>query len=446
MNDKSQLVRQWQLLSVLSARPAGGTVAEFAREQEVGEKTIRRDLIALRQAGFPLEESLGDHGRKHWTIAPLDSLPSLSLNWMEAMSLYLGRRFMKPLAGSHFDVSASRAFRKIRSTLGEQPLRYLDKMSRAFHVTGAGQVDYAGKANLIDELTTAIEDRRVVQLVYQSERSTEPVSRDVHPLGWIYHGSSAYLAAYAPDHGERRLYKLDRMESAFASELRFPKPPNFSPEQFLAGALGVYRGSEPTVVRVHFHASVARAVREKRWHASQTLTPQPDGSLIAEFCLTSLVEIKSWLLSWGRQVEVLEPAPLIAALRTEIAALAEMYSLESRLQATVPNRGVGFQPADSVAGPASAQRRRAARRRSSGASFPTCQSQRRTGFPTCQCRIRASQPQSSARPNCRRQRRPTCRSATTKNSENRRPQIQTPDPPQISPVLAARRQTHHFSE
>jgi proteasome accessory factor B len=341
VNDKSPLVRQWQLLAALSSRPAGGALAEFAREFDAGERTIRRDLIALCQAGFPLEESLGDHGRKHWALKPLDSLPALSLNWMEAMSLYLGRRFMKPLAGSNFDISASRAFRKIRSTLGEQPLRYLDKMSRAFHVTGAGQVDYAGKANLIDELTTAIEDRRVVQLVYQSERSTEPVSRDVHPLGWIYHGSSAYLAAYAPDHGERRLYKLDRMESAFASELRFPKPPDFSPEQFLAGALGVYRGSdgEPTVVRVRFHAAVARAVQEKRWHASQALTPQPDGSLIAEFHLTSFVEIKSWLLSWGRHAQVLEPAPLIAALRTEIAALGEMYSLEPRLQAAVEPAG-----------------------------------------------------------------------------------------------------------
>jgi proteasome accessory factor B len=138
MRTSSPLLRQWQLLAALSARAGGGTVAEFAKEHGVDQKTIRRDLVVLRNAGFPVEETLGDHGRKHWTLAPLASLPSLSLNWMEAISLYLCRRFMHPLDGTHFGVSASRAFGKIRSTLGENSLRYLEKMSRAYYVTGAG--------------------------------------------------------------------------------------------------------------------------------------------------------------------------------------------------------------------------------------------------------------------------------------------------------------------
>jgi predicted DNA-binding transcriptional regulator YafY len=174
-------------------------------------------------------------------------------------------------------------------------------------------------------------ERRVVQLVYRSGRATEPISRDVHPRGWIFHpkNSAVYLMAYAPDHGEDRLYKLDRVESAFVTDLRFPKREEFSPAEFLAGALGVYRGhadGKPTTVRVRFHPSAARFVNEKRWHVSQTLRPQPDGSLIAEYRLTSLVEIKSWLLSWGRRVEVLAPPALITDLRTEAAALHEMYS------------------------------------------------------------------------------------------------------------------------
>lgn len=370
VNDISQVLRQWQLLAALSSRPGGGTVAEFAAEHAVDQKTIRRDLLDLRKAGFAVEESLGDHGRKHWTLAPLPSLASLSLNWQEAISLYLGRRFMAPLNGTHFGLSASRAFGKIRATLGENAVRYLDKMSRAFHITGTGQVDYSEKAEIVDALTRAIEERRIVQLVYRSERATEPASRDVHPLCWVFHNCSAYLVANSPDHGECREYKLDRMESAHVIDLKFTMPADFSMSEYLAGALGVYRGNgdgKPTTVRARFHASVARFVQEKRWHASQTLTPQPDGSLIATYRLTSLVEIKSWLLSWGRRVEVLEPHALVAALREEAAALHEMYSnqllplgsggqggsgqpvlpppIGSKPRRDRPSRGVGFQPA-----------------------------------------------------------------------------------------------------
>jgi predicted DNA-binding transcriptional regulator YafY len=76
VNDTSPLVRQWQLLAALSSRSAGGTVAQLATEFSVDQKTVRRDLLVLRQAGFPLAETLGDHGRKHWTLAPLASLHS----------------------------------------------------------------------------------------------------------------------------------------------------------------------------------------------------------------------------------------------------------------------------------------------------------------------------------------------------------------------------------
>jgi hypothetical protein len=41
-----------------------------------------------------------------------------------------------------------------------------------------------------------------------------------------------------------------------------------------------------------------RYVQESNWHASQQLTPQNDGSLIAEFQLSGIEEIKSWVLSF----------------------------------------------------------------------------------------------------------------------------------------------------
>ena len=50
------LVRQWRLLRQLSARPEGLSLRELAREVEVSQKTIHRDLQLFQRAGFPLHE------------------------------------------------------------------------------------------------------------------------------------------------------------------------------------------------------------------------------------------------------------------------------------------------------------------------------------------------------------------------------------------------------
>ena len=73
----SQLVRQWHLLEWLSSETQGVTVEEAAQATGKDQKTIRRDLILLRKAGFDLEETVEDHGRKRWRIRqPFERLRS----------------------------------------------------------------------------------------------------------------------------------------------------------------------------------------------------------------------------------------------------------------------------------------------------------------------------------------------------------------------------------
>ena len=70
--------------------------------------------------------------------------------------------------------------------------------------------------------------------------------------------------------------KVDRISDVDVQTLKFPKPNEFNLESHLSGSFGVYRGTSPKDihVRVRFAADVARYVQEKRWHASQKLTPQ----------------------------------------------------------------------------------------------------------------------------------------------------------------------------
>jgi len=92
MDGTTPLLRQWQLIVALSARRQGLTLHEMATDHGVNQRTIRRDLNTLQRAGFPLEETVSDHGRKHWKLAAGANSPPLTFGWDEAIALFLARK------------------------------------------------------------------------------------------------------------------------------------------------------------------------------------------------------------------------------------------------------------------------------------------------------------------------------------------------------------------
>jgi proteasome accessory factor B len=61
---------------------------------------------------------------------------------------------------------------------------------------------------------------------------------------------------------------------------------------------------------------VAARVREATWHPSQRVEEAADGSLLWRARVSGTIEIRLWILSWGDDVEVVEPADL----RADVAA------------------------------------------------------------------------------------------------------------------------------
>jgi len=143
------------------------------------------------------------------------------------------------------------------------------------------------------------------------------------------HHGSLYLFAHDPMKDMIKTYKIDRIEAVETSQSHFERPADFDPAAYLAGSLGIYHGDDDIAVKIQFAPAVARFVTEKTWHDSQKLTPQGDGSLIAEYRLSCSQELKSWALSFGSQAVVLEPEELRREIAEELRAMAAAYGLRS---------------------------------------------------------------------------------------------------------------------
>jgi len=70
-DDEPTLARQWRLLKLLVFSPRGFTVKELTSLSGVCEKTIRRDLVFLREVGFDVAETVEEFGRKLWRVRRL---------------------------------------------------------------------------------------------------------------------------------------------------------------------------------------------------------------------------------------------------------------------------------------------------------------------------------------------------------------------------------------
>jgi len=221
--------------------------------------------------------------------------------------------------------SPQRAFKKIRASLGPEALKCVDRFAGLFRQTLVGRSDYSQKSELIDDLVVAAQDCRAVFITYQSQRATEPTTYDVYPYGLIYHRGSLYLVGWAPQHEEIRHWKVDRIEALELTPIHFQRPESFDLDRHLADSFGIFQGKGSYHLRIRFSREVARYVQEKSWHPSQKLSPQKDGSLSAEFDLGDTEEIKRWILSFGRNAEVLEPEGLRREIQEEVQTLMTTY-------------------------------------------------------------------------------------------------------------------------
>ncbi len=184
--------------------------------------------------------------------------------------------------------------------------------------------DYGRFREILNQVNDAALNRRTVEMVYYTMSRRKETRRRVDPYRvWFFNGTF-YLIGKCHLRGEVRIFALDRIRLLHQTKDTFEVPEDFDLEDFLRPSLGVFRG-EPERVRIRFSPEVAGYVKEKVWHPSQALHPQPDGSLLFEAELPVTEEVRAWVMGWGAGAQVLEPTSLQDLIRSEAEAILAGY-------------------------------------------------------------------------------------------------------------------------
>jgi predicted DNA-binding transcriptional regulator YafY len=157
----------------------------------------------------------------------------------------------------------------------------------------------------------------------------EVSQRQVDPYHLTLFQGGFYLVGHCHLREAVRIFAVERIRELTVLPERFAVPGDFAPDRYLAGAWGIIRG-DIVRVRVLFGRSVARYIRDRLWHPTQRLRELNGGRLELTLQVADTLEVRRWILGFGPEAEVVEPAALREALRRDAEALAQRLAPRRR--------------------------------------------------------------------------------------------------------------------
>lgn len=308
-----------RLLAILLDLQARGELraADLAERFEVSVRTIYRDLEGLSEGGVPLVATPG----KGYRLLEGYFLPPLSLTGAEAGVLVLGVEFVRERVDPELSRAADEALRKLEAILPVEQRNRVDHWRRELLFPRSRHTDQA----LLGPIRTALEQRRVLRLLYHAYRRPEPESRDVEPISLYFLAEAWHLAAYCRIRQAPRSFRLDRIDHLQILDERFVESEHLMP-----------RRTEPpllTEARVRFDPTIVRWVRERQ--PFMFLREEADlGGPVFVYAVRDERALVSWLLGWGALAELIDPSELRSVLADEARAVLHKYAGENRLSAT----------------------------------------------------------------------------------------------------------------
>jgi predicted DNA-binding transcriptional regulator YafY len=308
------------LARALAASAEGLTLEEMAGEAGVGRRTAERMRDALWSL-FPQMEEIADPPSKRFRIP--QGLDGLFQSPTAEELVELSKAADQLMAsGAPARAQALRTLeRKIRSAMRAAALRRLgpdvEALARAETIAVQAGPRPAEDPALIGAIRQAVMALRAVRFRYRGG-SRQGQTRDVAPYGIMF-GRANYLvgADLASGSDAPRNYRLDRIEDLEVLDRSAAPPDGFNLQDYASRSFGIYQGEvEEIVLRIAPEA--AAEALGWRFHPSQRIEPQADGSTIVRFWATGLLELAWHLFTWGDRIAVVQPVTLRTILVEEL--------------------------------------------------------------------------------------------------------------------------------
>jgi predicted DNA-binding transcriptional regulator YafY len=329
-----QVARALRVLDALRGFKQGRWVSDVAAEIGASERTVRRDIAELQDAGFDIEVTRREN-KSFACLATEKTYSPVSITRSERFTLLAVRGVFDVFKGTPFIDDVRSVMTKLEQRMSDKDRGELAAFGDRFvYLPDHGVKSYEGKEDIIDAIQTGILSRKVVRYRYADARGRTR-NGFLAPLGMVLYRNGLYAIAARlkeADSDARAasigVFAIERFtEAEHLRSREYQMPPDFTIHRALHGAFGPHLADEsgPHEVVVEFSREKALLVASRTWHPSQRVDEQPSGRIRISFQVPHLAPIVSWVLELGPHARAVEPTELVDLVRRELDAARAQY-------------------------------------------------------------------------------------------------------------------------
>lgn len=308
MADPEERFRRLLLLVPYVLRHNGAPVSEICDRFGIKRSELVADLNLLFMCGLPgygpgdlIEASI--EGDQVWIrMADYFSRP-MKLTPAEGLLLYAGAQALAAVSGP--DPALDRAQERLRQALTPGALERVEVGLDA--------------PQELATVKAALEGKRRLHLVYQSQSKDEVTDRDVDPWALLLSGGRWYLVGWCHRVRDERIFRLDRIRQVTTLE-----HPAVTPEDFDLSRYDAVYFESPGAITVTLDLA-PRANWVGDYYPLLSQEPRDDGWIRIRLKAGGLAWLERLLLRLGPEARIVEPDALKQRLRATACAMADRY-------------------------------------------------------------------------------------------------------------------------
>lgn len=317
MSEYTQVQRQLQILIILNDNPQGLDIASLHNSLKVfgysvTERTIRRDLDSLSHS-FSIYED--NDAKPIRFILQKTSLKSINMSFDELQAIRFIQQLIRPYNHLDIGLNAEKLLENLLNSLPSNQRNWLNEASPLLKVSINDLIDERDfDPKIKNILEDGITGRYCISIEYYSFHNNTICGRIVEPHLLEIREGCYHLWAYCHERGEMRDFRVSRIITAQKTEKIFERRTKLL-DQCLHNRFEKMSSQYSDIIKLKFCGFSARLVQEYHSNKADKLETCNDGTVLFERSTAITPYLVQWILGFGPEVEVLEPANLKEDIR-----------------------------------------------------------------------------------------------------------------------------------
>jgi predicted DNA-binding transcriptional regulator YafY len=247
--------------------------------------------------------------------------PSAMISEEELISLIIAKRLSVSIPDQRRKNQLSRFFENMSTSFD------IDVAALETRISLKNVRYYRVKPNIFDTVLQGLSQGKKIDILYHSVYRKSDTQRIIAPLHLVLYMGNWHIIAYCEarkgirDFALSRIRQAEYLDQPIESHLKA-----INIKEQMDRSYGIFFDGPARKVVLKFNASVSEYVQEQEWFPGQSIEEEhQSGDLFLTFYVNDFREVSREIMTFGADVEVLEPKELRDIIKEKIKGLAEKY-------------------------------------------------------------------------------------------------------------------------